>query len=371
MTAARSAGTQSAGTQSDDARSDAARSAGDGSLGALSVGALSVRRALARRPIAWLLDVALATALVAAAGWILLTMAALGLLGQGLAPGNPAPPDANPGAAATGAPGNAGAPPAQPFAGSGRSVRPEATLFVTFGTPSADTQALQARLAGIDAVANVRFLGRDDALAALSTRADSAAGGVVAALKSNPLPDAYLVRFEPTAPPDRIEAALTALRRLPRVDGVDFDMSAWRKAYHLEALLRGGGGAALVIGAILVAGLALRLGAAGLPLAPGEVQALRVIGATPAQIAQPVALLGALGCAAAGAAGMGIALIANAVAGPRLASLAQLYGTAWTWPLPSAWLAAVTVAVVAVGALVGLALGALAGWWAVRRVESP
>ena len=338
-------------------------------VGDLSVGALSLRRALARRPFAWLLDVALATALIAAAGWILLTLAALGLLGQGVAPGN-APPQAGPDAAAT-ATGSAGAPPLQAFAGDGRSVRPEATLFVTFGTPSADTQALQAKVAGIDAVAAVRFLGRDDALAALSTRADSAAGGVVAALKSNPLPDAYLVRFEPSAPPDRIEAALTALRRLPRVDGVDFDMSAWRKAYHLEALLRGSGGAALVIGAILVVGLAVRLGSAGLPIAAAEIQALRVMGATMAQIVQPVALLGALGCAAAGAAGMGIAMIVNAVAGPRLASLAELYGLPWTWPLPSAWLAAMTVAVIAIGALIGLGLGALAGWWAIRSVEAP
>jgi cell division protein FtsX len=338
---------------------------------ALTVGALSLRRALSRRPFAWLLDVALATALVAAAGWILFSLAALGQLGHGLAPSNARAQDPNLFAPAAGAPGNAGATPPGPIASGGRSVRPEATLFVTFGTPSADTQALQARLAAIDAVATVRFLGRDDALAMLSTRADSAAAGVVAALKSNPLPDAYLVRFEAAAPPDRIEAALTALRRLPRVDSVDFDMQAWRKAYHLEALLRGVGGAALAIGTLLVAGLAFRLGSAGLPVAPGEVQALRVVGATPSQIVQPVALLGALGCAAAGAAGMGIALIANAVAGPRLATLAELYGAAWRWPLPSSWLAAVTVVVIALGSLVGLGLGALSGWWAVRRIEAP
>jgi cell division transport system permease protein len=194
----------------------------------------------------------------------------------------------------------------------------------------------------------VRHVTREAALAELASRSGGAAA--LPELKSNPLPDALAVRFAATATPAQVDAAVAALKTLPKVDLVHFDGS-WHQ--RLSALL----GAAMLIGTVLALAAMVAIGLALLAavrlLTVGdraEVEVMRLVGATDAVIVRPYAYTGA-----------GLLLLAAALATGLLA-----LGWRWLQPVVAGmpgiepgWNIAAPPAVVLGGFVVA---AALAGW---------
>lgn len=239
----------------------------------------------------------------------------------------------------------------------------EATLFVTPGTASADLKALAERAQAAPRIATVERVPRDEALAALAARASRT--GLPAEVKKNPLPDVLILRFDAGATTDEVEAALTALRKLPRVDLVHFD-AGWHQ--RLTRGLRAGtalGATAAAVAALtlvlaLVAAIRL-LTAADLP----EVRLLRLVGATDATIARPYAYTGGALLLAAGLLGSGALWALWQVLAPALPGLDPLE-PARTLPAGPGLLWTGALAVLGLG---GAMVGRLAGAAAVREVK--
>lgn len=239
----------------------------------------------------------------------------------------------------------------------------EATLFVTPGTASADLKALTERAQAAPRIATVERVPSDEALAALAARASR--GGLPAEVKNNPLPDVLILRFDAGATTVEVEAALTALRTLPRVDLVHFD-ARWHQ--RLTRGLRAGTAlgataaavAALTLALALVAAIRL-LTAADLP----EVRLLRLVGATDATIARPYAYTGGALLLAAGLLGSGALWALWQVLAPALPGFDPLE-PARALPAGPGLLWAGALAVLGLG---GAMVGRLAGASALRKAK--
>ncbi len=214
------------------------------------------------------------------------------------------------------------------------AVEPEISLFLDIEAPRERVQALAAEIrtaAGEQGLrAKVSFVSRETALEALRERAGLT--DVVAALGSNPLPDAYVVRL-PDALEDagapRIEALAKKLRKLDGVDTVQLD-SDWVK--RLAALLQLATTALWLLAATL-AGVVLVVVFNTIRLQvmnqSDEVAVSRLLGATDGFIARPFYYTGGLlGLGAGALALLGVTgglLLLNASVG----QLARLYGSSF------------------------------------------
>ncbi len=214
------------------------------------------------------------------------------------------------------------------------AVEPEISLFLDIEAPRERVQALAAEIrtaAGEQGLrAKVSFVSRETALEALRERAGLT--DVVAALGSNPLPDAYVVRL-PDALEDagapRIEALAKKLRKLDGVDTVQLD-SDWVK--RLAALLQLATTALWLLAATL-AGVVLVVVFNTIRLQvmnqSDEVAVSRLLGATDGFIARPFYYTGGLlGLGASALALLGVTgglLLLNASVG----QLARLYGSSF------------------------------------------
>lgn len=219
-------------------------------------------------------------------------------------------------------------------------MQPQALVLVAGAEGETDLAALRtalrAALPQADPAVGFDFVGRDAALRDLAQRRGLAGSGL-AELRPNPLPDAFRMRFAAGTPPERVEAAVAALRKVRGVDAIEYDAELVRRAALLGTL----GRQALVACAVL---LAAALGLGGIVAASlwsraddEEAAVLHLLGAAPAQIVRPAAYALGLGllCAAALAA---VAVVeASAALDPALLELAQRYGLHWdAQPLP-AW----------------------------------
>lgn len=241
---------------------------------------------------------------------------------------------------------------------------PQAAVFALIGASAQEVKTLQTRVAALPAVADVKTILRDDALAELARRSGSQ--GVLADLKNNPLPDTLLVRFASRADPALVESTVAAMRKLPRVDAVQFDGSWYRK---LDALLRvlllAAGGSAIAGGLLVVL---LLLGAVRLQVsaAAAEIRVLTAVGADRRFIVRPFAYLGALTLLLAGLLALCTAWGALALLNPLLGDLGKLYGTSLALGLPAPiWLAAAALG----GVLAGGGVASIAARASVRTVE--
>ncbi len=235
------------------------------------------------------------------------------------------------------------------------AVEPEISVFLS---TDAGRERAKAIAPDIKAAAQrhgvpvkLEFIDRDQALASLKARAGLS--DVVAALGSNPLPDAYVVRIagsETPASPARIEQLAADLQKLPGIETVQLD-STWVK--RLAALLQ----LATTVLALLAATLC------GVVLAvvfntirlqiltrQEEISVARLVGATDAYVSRPFYYLGALLGLCAGA----LALLAVGgglmLANTSVGELARLYGSNFLLaPLDPASTAALLAASMALG----------------------
>lgn len=204
-------------------------------------------------------------------------------------------------------------------------AQPEISVYLADDIAEAQRKALAARLKQPD-IASARFVGRDDALAAL-TAAEGLAD-IAAGLPENPLPDAWVVR-----PRDDARETLTRLQAelkgLPGVAEAEVD-SQW--AERLQAALAIGRTAVWVLAALFAIALAAISGnaiRAQVLARRDEIQVSRLIGATDRYIRRPFLYLGALqGLLGGLAAGAVLAAAGWILRGP-VEHLAGLYGSAY------------------------------------------
>jgi cell division transport system permease protein len=186
-------------------------------------------------------------------------------------------------------------------------------------------------------------------------------------LKPNPLPDAITVTFDRSASPAEAEAAVAAMRKLARVDSVQFD-HLWHRRWSaiVEAARIGGALFAVAIFALAAAAVAF---AAQLPRVTDrdELRLLALFGATATYRRRPFAYAGALIGLAAGVLACALAIAALLALGPRLAEL-QATAEALVWqPLP--W--PIQAGVVGVAGLIGSLAGIGSGRRAIRGAPAP
>lgn len=194
----------------------------------------------------------------------------------------------------------------------------QAIVFVAPGTASADIATLRERVQAQAGVGGAVHVPRDAALAELTRRAGP---GTLPDLRGNPLPDAIVATLARGLSAESAEATAAALRKLAKVDAVQFDASGYRRWSGLVRAATALAAAAAIALLLLAAGaLALlpRLFAAS---DADEVRVLSLAGADARFIRRPAAYAGALlGCLSAasaiGAVAAGLAWLA-----PRVAEL--------------------------------------------------
>jgi cell division transport system permease protein len=210
---------------------------------------------------------------------------------------------------------------------------PQMAVFLSLDATRADVERIGAELKRAAGVRSARFVPRDEAFAEL--KASEGVGDVVAALRTNPLPDAYVVDLDP-GQAAAAETLAERLRQLSTVDRVQLD-STWMK--RLDAIIGLGRTAVAVLAVFLAIGLvAVTFNTVRLQIVTQaqEIEVARLVGATDGYVRRPFLYLGALlGALGGGAAAAAIAVAVAALNGD-VARLAATYGSSFRLVLPGA-----------------------------------
>lgn len=126
---------------------------------------------------------------------------------------------------------------------------PQISLFMNAGSDRRAATEIETRLRRYAGVGQVQFLTREDTLARM--KASLGLKDVIEALPANPFPDAFVVMATDDSPV-AMEKLAAEFRQWPKVEHVQLD-SAWIR--RLEALLKLGRTAVILLGALLGAGL--------------------------------------------------------------------------------------------------------------------
>jgi cell division transport system permease protein len=203
-------------------------------------------------------------------------------------------------------------------------AEPQISVFFAMDAEKTDIDRVAAELKSAAGIRAARFVPRDDALRAVQRSAGL--GDIVATLKSNPLPDAFVVDLVP-GKSGEAERVAAALKSMPKVARVQFD-AAW--ARRVEGLLRLGRLAVALLAAMLAVGLvAVTFNAVRLQILTrrAEIEVAALVGATDAYIRRPFlyqgALLGLLGGLVAAALILGMAALLER----DVAFVAKAYGS--------------------------------------------
>lgn len=206
------------------------------------------------------------------------------------------------------------------------SLATEAQISVFLAPEAAKTDIaeLDRRLRATAGVRGAVFVGRDQALAGL--RRTPGMAEVIATLRDNPLPDAFVVTLA-TNDPQLARRLEQEFRSLPRVVHVQAD-SAW--AQRVDSLLRFGRTGVVLLAALLsftlvaVAFNTIRL---QILTQRDEIEVSKLIGATNAYIRRPFYYLGALQGSFGGLAAIAVVEAALIFLNRDLSGLATAYGT--------------------------------------------
>ena len=243
------------------------------------------------------------------------------------------------------------------------AVEPEISIFLAMETPRDKATALAPQIRRIAQdgrrAAKLEFVSRENALNVLKNR--SGLGDTVAALGSNPLPDAYVLKlagFDDAADAARIDTIAGQLKSLPGVEHVQVD-SAWVK--RLAALLH--------VLRVALAFLAATLGVVVIAVVfntirlqvmnqRDEIEISRLVGATDRFIYRPFFYTGALLGLCAGALALGAVAVALYPLNDAIAEFARLYASEFRLAplgvLPTAALLAVSAALGLLGAMLSV-----------------
>jgi cell division transport system permease protein len=206
------------------------------------------------------------------------------------------------------------------------SIEPQLSLFMSTDATAADAEALSKRLRADARLAVVRFVPRDEALAAMHKT--GALAEVFAALERNPLPDAFVLRPRDSAP-DALDALAGEYRKLSGVAHVQID-SDW--ARRLAALIRFAQSAIFLLGALLGVGLvAVTFNTIRLQILTqrDEIEVAKLLGASDGFIRRPFFYLGAVQGLAGGAVALAIVSLGLAVLNRAAGTLAATYAASF------------------------------------------
>lgn len=241
----------------------------------------------------------------------------------------------------------------------------ELSLYLEHGQPDSRAESLAAEIGNWPAVADVRLITADEALATF--REGSGLGDAVDALDVNPLP--HLIAVRPAAgsdAPDAVEELAQRLRDLPEADIVQADSDWVRRLFAMLQIARRLAGLAaglLAIGVLVIVGNTIRLDIQG---RRDEIEVTKLIGGTDGFIRRPLLYSGfwyGLGGGLTALAVVQLGLFA--LAGP-VERLSGLYGSGFR---PAGLGAAGALVLV----LAGAGLGWLGSWISatrhLRRIE--
>lgn len=171
------------------------------------------------------------------------------------------------------------------------STAPQISIFMAANTERSMAADIESRLKKRSDIKWVQFLPREDTLARM--KSDPGLREVIAALPTNPFPDAFVLSAADERP-EAMARLAAEFRQWPRVDHVQLD-SAWVR--RLDALLKLGRTAVLLLGALLGIGLIaicfsiIRMQVLAHRL---EIEVSRLLGATDSFIRRPFLYYGVL-----------------------------------------------------------------------------
>ena len=200
---------------------------------------------------------------------------------------------------------------------------PQISVFLAPEATKSEISELDKRLRGTHGVTRVQFVGREQALAGL--RRAPGMAEVVATLRDNPLPDAFVATLDASEPELAVRLE-QKIKSFPRVAHVQAD-SAW--VQRVDSLLRFGRTAVVLMATLLSFALvAVTFNTIRLQILTqrDEIEVSKLIGATNAYIRRPFFYLGALQGMFGGLAACGIVGFSIFVLNRDLAGLGTLYG---------------------------------------------
>lgn len=206
------------------------------------------------------------------------------------------------------------------------SLEPQMSVFLDQAAKPAEREALERKLKAAGGVSALRFVSREEALKDL--RRTEGLAEAIAALKQNPLPDAFVMRVDPLAP-EALDALATELGKQPGVSHVQVD-SAW--ARRLAAMMSIGRLALGLLALLLATGLvAVTFNTIRLQILTqrDEIEVSKLLGATDAFIRRPFYYLGALQGLAGGIAALALLAGSLAALNRGVRDLASTYGSSF------------------------------------------
>lgn len=129
------------------------------------------------------------------------------------------------------------------------SAVPQISVFMAANADRRMATEIESRLGKYGGVKQVQFVSREDTLTRM--KANPGLRDVIEALPGNPFPDAFVVTATDDRP-ETMEQLAAEFRQWPKVEHVQLD-SAWVR--RLDALLKLGRTAVMLLGALLGAGL--------------------------------------------------------------------------------------------------------------------
>lgn len=210
----------------------------------------------------------------------------------------------------------------QLYAGS-LPTEPQMSLFLSAASARTDMPALEARLRGAPGVQSVRFVPREAALASLKRVPGLA--DVIASLRENPLPDAFVVTLS-SADAEASARLEAQFRALPGISTVQVD-SAWVR--RIDSLLKIARTAVLMLAVLLgFALIAVTFNTIRLQILTQreEIEVSKLVGATDSYVRRPFYYQGALLGVGGGAAALCIVQGALMLFNADLARLGPMFG---------------------------------------------
>lgn len=239
----------------------------------------------------------------------------------------------------------------------GITVSAQVSVFLAMDASPSDRESLEKRLRAEAGVKNVKFVSRAAALEELRQRAGL--GDIVATLRDNPLPDAFVITLSDNNA-ERADSLAAGVRTLPKVTHVQLD-SAWVR--RVDALIRLASTAIAVLAALLsVALVAVTFNTIRLQILTlrEEIVVSKLVGATNAFIRRPFFYYGGLQGALGGVLALLLVRGAMALLDRDVATLATLYGSGFRL-VYLGWTDSVALLAFAV------ALGWLGAWLSVSK----
>ncbi len=204
------------------------------------------------------------------------------------------------------------------------STDPEISIFLAASAGKSQIMEVESRLRQAAGVKAVQFVPKDVALTSL--RKTPGMAEVIATLRDNPLPDAFVVTLEVHDPAlaGRLEGEFA---RLSHVAHVEAD-SLWVR--RLDTLLRLGRTAILILGAVLgfaLVGVTFNTIRLQILTQRDEIEVSKLIGATDSFIQRPLFYLGAVQGLLGGGAALAVVYLSIMVFNRDLVGIAALYAS--------------------------------------------